>query len=69
MAGRTMKVRVLIGPYKGQVLEHPQHIAEHLLGSGFAELPEAPEEAPVMERATEPKAETPRSRRPRRKRS
>jgi hypothetical protein len=70
MDKRTMAVRVLVGPYKGQVLEHPQHIAEHLLDVGYAELPgEADAAAPVMERATLPVAETPEGLKPRRRRA
>lgn len=54
----TVKMVCLVGPYQGQVLEYPRHVAEALLSSGQVREPE-PESAPAVERATVPRPETP----------
>jgi len=72
MRGRT-KLRILIGPYCGQVLEYSDVAAQSLLDSGYAELPGEPkavasEPAPDLETATLPEVETADLPRPRRAR-
>lgn len=58
MRGR-MKLRALMGPYRGQVIEYSTVAGQSMLDAGYAELVEEQETAPVIETATLPVGETP----------
>lgn len=56
-------LRCRVGPYSGQLIEYPEHVADNLLQNGMAEKPTDEEVAayygPAEEQAVAPPVEVP----------
>jgi hypothetical protein len=65
-------LRCRVGPYDGQLIEYPEHVAENLLQNGLADEPSHAETAAFYgwgeaETATPPKAKAPGKKRKKKK--